>query len=155
MFLSCIAQSVEVDLMPGALDPALQIMPQQPIASVLLPQASHCTLFHPVTNPYWAKIGNRVVLGQAGQSLDDIMRYVDTSDRLAMAEQTLYWRHIAPTAPDTLWSYPFQDREPFLIDACPNIYFIGNQPKFETKLVQGMSRHTHTHHNIHTHYCMN
>lgn len=52
-----------------------------------------------------------------------------------MARRTLEWRHIAPTAPDTLWIYPYPDTDPFIIEHRPSVYFIGNQPEFETALV--------------------
>ena len=41
-------------------------------------------------------------MGSSGQNLDDIYKYVDSEDRLAMAEANLKWGHLAPTAPDTL-----------------------------------------------------
>lgn len=41
-------------------------------------------------------------LGAGGQALDDIYKYLPSDDRLSMARRTLEWRHIAPTAPDTL-----------------------------------------------------
>ncbi|KAK8979718.1 hypothetical protein V6N11_027753 [Hibiscus sabdariffa] len=34
--------------------------------------------------------------------------------------------------------YPFTDRDPFLIDSCPDVYFVGNQKKYETRLVKGL-----------------
>lgn len=49
----------------------------------------------------------------------------------------MYWRHMAPSAPDTLWSYPFQDRDPFIIEQTPHVYFIGNQPQLEERLLSG------------------
>lgn len=52
-----------------------------------------------------------------------------------MAERTLEWRHIAPTAPDTLWIYPFPDTDPFVLRNRPDVYCVGNQPEFETKLI--------------------
>lgn len=118
-------------------------------------------------------------------------------------ERTLRWRHLAPTAPNTLgtshvlvwvffpwwichWNnpfstqrlhhtrlsrfsysislnkiikklyktsqcifyiiqltgcYPFTDRDPFLIESCPHVYFIGNQEKFDTRLMKGIFSH--------------
>lgn len=44
---------------------------------------------------------------------------------------------MAPSAPDTLWSYPFNDRDPFIIEKTPHVYFIGNQPQFEDSLLNG------------------
>lgn len=54
-----------------------------------------------------------------------------------MAEKCMYWRHMAPSAPDTLWSYPFQDKDPFILEKSPHVYFIGNQPQFEDSLLLG------------------
>ena len=93
-------------------------------------------------------------LGTAGQNVDDIYKYLDDVDRLKMASETLLWRHIAPSAPDTLCKlrvsimkkrltvaflgcHPFQDRDPFLLDECPHVYFIGNQPQFDTSILEG------------------
>lgn len=76
-------------------------------------------------------------LGTSGQNIDDIDKYVDTVDRVKMAESCMYWRHMAPSAPDTLWSYPFQDKDPFIIEKSPHVYFIGNQPTFEDSLLLG------------------
>ena len=42
------------------------------------------------------------ILGTAGQPVEDIYRYSEMEDRLAMLENTLVWGHTAPTAPDTL-----------------------------------------------------
>jgi DNA polymerase delta subunit 2 len=53
-----------------------------------------------------SKYGNSF-LGTGGQTLDDIYKYIPTDDRLSMARRTLEWRHIAPTAPDTLCASSF------------------------------------------------
>lgn len=63
-------------------------------------------------------------------------------------EGSLRWRNIAPTCPDTLGCYPFQDDDPFIMDACPHVYFAGNQREFGTKLVKGPLEavlHAHSH----------
>ena len=44
------------------------------------------------------------VLGTGGQNVDDVFKYVDSDDRLAMMEIMCRWRISAPTAPDTLWA---------------------------------------------------
>lgn len=86
------------------------------------------------------------LLGTGGQTIDDIYKYIPGDSRLAMAQRTLEWRHLAPTAPDTLCEclqlkeliagiYPFPDADPFIIHNRPDIYLIGNQPEFETAIV--------------------
>ncbi|CAG8770950.1 10224_t:CDS:2, partial [Acaulospora morrowiae] len=90
-----------------------------------------------VTNPYWCELDGVVFLGTSGQTIDDIYKYVNSEDRLKFAERTLHWRHIAPTAPDTLWCYPFQDVDPFIMSQAPHVYFISNQKEFATSTIEG------------------
>ena len=52
-----------------------------------------------------------------------------------MAASTLHWRHMAPTAPDTLWCHPYFTTDPFVLAETPDLYLVGNQPEFRTKLV--------------------
>ncbi|KAG0031387.1 hypothetical protein BGZ81_001295 [Podila clonocystis] len=136
-FLQEICSSVPVDIMPGDKDPSSVTLPQQPVHPALLPSAREYSTFHSVTNPYWTSIDNTTLLGTSGQTVDDIYKYVQSEDRLEMAVKTLAWRHMAPTAPDTLWCYPFKDRDPFILNQTPHIYFIGNQDKFASQLVTG------------------
>ena len=79
----------------------------------------------------------RSILVHSGQPLDDMFKYVPTPPitRMTLTEATLRWRHIAPTAPDTLWCHPFFAKDPFVIPQTPDIYVVGNQPAFATKLV--------------------
>ncbi|KAI0665028.1 DNA polymerase alpha/epsilon subunit B-domain-containing protein [Cubamyces menziesii] len=80
----------------------------------------------------------RSILVHSGQPLDDMFKYVPTPpiSRMTLAEATLRWRHMAPTAPDTLWCHPYFRQDPFLLLQTPDLYVVGNQPKFATKLVQ-------------------
>lgn len=41
-------------------------------------------------------------LGTSGQNIDDLGKYSDAKDKLEFMERTLRWRHLAPTAPNTL-----------------------------------------------------
>ncbi|KAK9716935.1 DNA polymerase delta small subunit Cdc1 [Basidiobolus ranarum] len=136
-FLHDICQSVDVDIMPGENDPANTSLPQQPMLPSLFPKSQHLSSFNNVTNPYWFKLDGTSFLATSGQTLDDIMKYTLQDDRLGMAVKTLLWRHVAPTAPDTLWCYPFQESDPFVMQECPHVYFIGNQPEFSNQLVEG------------------
>jgi DNA polymerase delta subunit 2 len=49
----------------------------------------------------------------------------------------LQWRHLCPTAPDTLTCYPFADDDPFVLQQSPHIMFAGNQPEFSSRLATG------------------
>jgi DNA polymerase delta subunit 2 len=42
---------------------------------------------------------------------------------------------MAPTAPDTLWCHPYFSSDPFLMQDTPDLYIIGGQPRFNTRLV--------------------
>ena len=48
----------------------------------------------------------------------------------------LRWRHIAPTAPDTLATYPHFEQDPFVLAEAPHVYFAGNTKEFATSLVE-------------------
>jgi DNA polymerase delta subunit 2 len=82
---------------------------------------------------------SRTLLVNSGQPLNDMFKYLPSppSTRLSLAESTLRWRHMAPTAPDTLWCHPFFAKEPFVILETPDLYVIGNQPRFQTRMVAG------------------
>lgn len=56
---------------------------------------------------------------------------------LVWLERTLEWRHYVPTAPDTVPGYPYSEVDPFIMTECPDIYFVGNMDKYDTKLVTG------------------
>ncbi|KAJ8130079.1 hypothetical protein O1611_g3550 [Lasiodiplodia mahajangana] len=106
-------------------------------AYAAVPGAAESGWLDSVTNPWEGEIDGWRVLGTGGQNVDDIFKYVGSNDRLGMMEAMCRWRCCAPTAPDTLWSYPFQDDDPFVMHACPHLYFVGCQPEFGTKVVQG------------------
>jgi len=45
-------------------------------------------------------------------------------------------RHICPTAPDTLRSFPFRSGDPFVIsDQAPDVFFAGCQPKYQEEII--------------------
>jgi len=160
-YISALLPSMPVTLMPGLTDPANVALPQQPLHHALFPQSRYYTLappkpgakpngvnwFDSVSNPWQGDIAGLRVLVTAGQTLDDVFRYVlpqnlgaknDKSlQLLEVAEKTLRWRVLAPTAPDTLWCYPFQEDDPFVVRECPHVYVIGNQEKFVTSIIDG------------------
>lgn len=145
-FLSELLPSIPVTMLPGEHDPANASFPQQPVHTAMFPRSrefaatpgsKECGWLDPVTNPWEGELDGWRVLGTGGQNLDDIFKYIDSEDRLGMMEAMCRWRCSAPTAPDTLWCYPFQDDDPFVMNDCPHLYFVGCQPEFGTKVIQG------------------
>ncbi|KAK1829669.1 DNA polymerase alpha/epsilon subunit B-domain-containing protein [Podospora conica] len=145
-FLNELLPSLPVTLLPGASDPANASYPQQPIHAAMFPKSKMYTSvpdapepgwLDNVTNPWEGEVEGWRFLGTGGQNLDDMAKYVDSNNRLGMMEAMCRWRCSAPTAPDTLWAYPFQDDEPFVMKECPHLYFIGGQPEFATRVIHG------------------
>jgi len=124
---------VPVDIMPGEFDPTNQFLPQQPLHKCMFPMASGYSTVQSVTNPYRANVGGLKLLGTSGQNVNNIYQYSGFDNRLNILESTLKAGHISPTCPDTLSSYPYYDEDPFVLQDCPDIYFAGNQPKFESR----------------------
>lgn len=133
------AQMDAVVLLPGGDDPTSLALPQQPLLSALVPRAAAHGALELATNPAWFALYGRTVLATAGQNIDDLRRYAIPGEctPLDAAALTLASAHIAPTAPDTLWSYPFKASDPFVLRAAPDLYVVGNQPTFATEVVGG------------------
>lgn len=72
--------------------------------------------------------------GRVITSIKELSRYDST---LEILERTLFWRHMAPTAPDTAYCFPFSKRDPFVLDQCPDVYFAADQDNFDTRLFEG------------------
>lgn len=124
--------------------------------------------FDSVTNPWEGDVEGWRLWGCSGQNVDDVLRYLDFADedlaetddsgaRMRIMEAMLRWRCGVPTAPDTLCmlinlpplppkpltnffpgSYPFQEIDPFVLEACPHIFFAGSQPKFQTTMIEDL-----------------
>lgn len=146
-FVADIASSVPVTIMPGDTDLANVTLPQQRIHPALFQSARKLniedkTCFDSVTNPSWFELGDEkepiMVFGSSGQPINDMYKYLpeETVDRLDLLSQTLRWQHAAPTAPDTLSAYSFYEQDPFIFNETPHIYFAGNQPTFDTRMIQ-------------------
>ncbi|KAL9096129.1 MAG: hypothetical protein Q9165_001652 [Trypethelium subeluteriae] len=146
--LATLLPSLPITLLPGQTDPANVSLPQQPLHPALFPHSRAYSLipgessqdpgwFDSTTNPWQGDIDGWRVLASGGQTVDDVFKYVQSEDRIEMMESMLRWRLVAPTAPDTLWSYPFQLKDAFIISECPHVYIVGNQPKFDTAVIEG------------------
>jgi DNA polymerase delta subunit 2 len=145
-WLASILPSIPVTLLPGDADPTSIALPQAPIHQAMFPHARAYMepptsgligSFDSATNPYEFDLDGWRFVGSGGQTVDDVFRYVPGDERLEMMEAMLRWRLWAPTAPDTLWCYPYQEGDAFVMKECPHVFFVGNQPKFETIQVEG------------------
>ncbi|CAG5088811.1 Similar to POLD2: DNA polymerase delta subunit 2 (Bos taurus) [Cotesia congregata] len=137
--LSEIVSTSNVILMPGQFDPSNHSIPQQPFHPSILPLSFRYKSLYVATNPWIGKIGSRILAGSSGQPIEDIMKVANLNEYspIDWLEKTLYWRHFAPTAPDTLAAYPYVETDPFIMDECPDIYFVGNTNEYATKCVIG------------------
>lgn len=138
-FLSEIAKCCCITVMSGQHDTTNAMLPQKPLHPCILPLTSRFESFKGATNPWIGKVAERVIMGSSGQPIEDIMKAAGETDisPLGWLERTLVWKHMCPTAPDTLPIYPYSVKDPFIINHCPDIYFVGNTDKVETKLWKG------------------
>ena len=137
-FISQLLPFVSVDLMCGENDLSNHLLPQKPLHPCMLPYASkyHGTTFHTVSNPYECKIDGVHFLGSSGQNINNMRLFSNITDSIRLLKDTLELQHLAPTAPDTLGSFPFYETDPFIIDTCPDVYFCANQSRFEQHLIE-------------------
>lgn len=142
-FLQDLLPTIPITLMPGSNDPGEICLPQQPLHRAFLQKNKQYVggeNLQSVTNPTWLESDSGLkLLGSSGQNIDDIKRYL-TRDQIneigeerlesVLLEYCLKWQNIAPSAPDTLYCYPFEDSDPFTLSETPHIFFAGNQDKF-------------------------
>lgn len=151
-WLANLLPSIPITLLPGESDPTATSLPQQAIHAAMFPHSraymqppavDHSSTeqerswFTSTTNPTEFDLQGWRFLTIGGQTLNDVYKYLSTNDRLEMMEAMLRWRLTAPTAPDTLTCYPFQDGDAFVLKECPHVYVAGCQPKFETGVIEG------------------
>ncbi len=129
--------SVEVDVMPGAGDPASQLLPQQPMHVCCFPRASsHGRMLNTVTNPYSFHVHDVHIVGTSGQNISDLIRCSVEGGALDRLGDLLLWQHLGPTIPDTVDGFPFRDRDPMVLDSVPHVLFAGNQQRGEHRILR-------------------
>ncbi|OMJ23995.1 DNA polymerase delta small subunit [Smittium culicis] len=135
-YLSQLTNCLDVILMPGESDPTSSILPQQQISvDIMLPKTHSMNSLHSTTNPAMFDIDNVSFLGSSGQNVQDISRCLVDHNLIDIAYSTLSSRLFAPTSPDTIPCYPSQTHDPLILTECPNVYFIGNMPYFDSRVV--------------------
>lgn len=80
----------------------------------------------------------------AGQNVNDIARQTDYTSRLDILALLVRSGCACPTAPNTLWSYPFEREDPFLFPRCPHVVVACEQPRFETGWMRMQTGNTQT-----------
>ena len=105
--LSDLLPSLPITLLPGPSDPANVALPQQPLHPALFPKSrlyaeplaqSNETIHglgHGDESVGWRYRGHRI-LGTGGQTVADLLKYVDDVQTLEVMEMMLRWRCIAP-----------------------------------------------------------
>lgn len=132
-FFAQLSKTINVDVMPGPLDPSSHMLPQQPFHPCMFPKSCMFSTFNCTTNPFRAVYDNKVeVLATSGQNVDIITKFSDLKDPIEIMKCHLKWGNLAPSAPDNLYSAPYDDEDPFVIDYIPEIYIVGCQESFKT-----------------------
>ncbi|CAG90937.2 DEHA2G20350p [Debaryomyces hansenii CBS767] len=152
-FITDLLPSVPISIMPGNNDPAEICLPQQPLHKSIFSSNKRYvggSTLQTLTNPTWMEVqesGLRL-LGTSGQNISDILKYLtaetltDPQVVLTIMESNIKWQNIIPTAPDTLYCYPFDNADPFtLADETPHVYFVGNQKSYHTKTINLQKDH--------------
>ncbi|KAL5104591.1 DNA polymerase subunit delta-2 [Taenia crassiceps] len=131
-----------VELLPGVADCVSQFLPQQPFHPLLFPRTisrfgrGEGALVSS-TNPCFSEVHSRRILATSGQNVTDVHKYTIVGDTLDCMESLLHWGHVAPTCPDTLFSYPLKDTDSLLFTVdpktgaspdYPDVFVAGNQP---------------------------
>lgn len=120
----------DINILPGKNDPTSLLLPQQPFHPKILPKSGLLENVHPVTNPCIIEHENLLLLGTSGENVEAIRQHTRIEFSTTVLKSTLEWGHMAPSAPDNLSCFPFRERDPFVIDFEPDVYFAGNQPEF-------------------------
>ncbi|CAI4227534.1 unnamed protein product [Auanema sp. JU1783] len=141
--LAKFTSKLSIDLLPGQTDPTTQLWPQQPIHKACLPLSSASgAALGLVTNPYSFKLGDDEFLVTSGLNLTDLRRLSTVQKSSDLMKYILRWQHLAPTAPDTVDAFPFEKRDPFIMDGIPHVMICGNQPEFSSEMFECKSGKT-------------
>lgn len=133
-FFAQLSKTIHVDVMPGPSDPSSHLMPQQPFHPCMFPQSCMFTTFNCTTNPHYAIYNDNVeILATAGQNVDIISKFSGLKDPIEIMKCHLMWGNSAPSAPDNLYSVPYEDDDPFVIDFIPDVYVAGCQDEYRVE----------------------
>ncbi|KAI6179677.1 hypothetical protein M3Y98_00636100 [Aphelenchoides besseyi] len=124
------------DLIPGLHDDMWSCWPQIPLEKTSFGRFANANFFHTKTNPYSFTIDGVNFLGTSGQNLTDLRKYTCGQSVEKLMMQMIKASHICPTSPKTIEEYSFEDRDPFILDEIPHVFFAGNQDRHFCKTVE-------------------
>ncbi|KEG12062.1 putative DNA polymerase delta subunit 2 [Trypanosoma grayi] len=159
--LARMADTIEIDLMPGDQDMSNAFQPQQPLHPLLLPESSRRSSLKLVTNPHEFSVfpgdaddngisndngkppgtsgvsktreGGTTFFVSSGNGLNDVIRETRYSNRLDALSMLLHCGCACPTAPNTLFSYPFKETDPFVFTRTPHCCIYCDQPEMQSR----------------------
>ncbi|CUV07709.1 unnamed protein product [Cryptosporidium hominis] len=133
-FISQLASTISLAIMPGEDDPVPISLPQPPFQPYIFKNSRNYQSFNSFTNPCLFSINNIRVTGVSGQCISKISLFSSYSKPIDALKFCVESRNIAPTCPDVIPTYPFFDRDPFALDytdeSFPQVIFAGNQSEF-------------------------
>ena len=94
-----------------------------------------------LTNPQWIDAQTVKILEQVAKmwmiSRNTLYLKDHQFTSIEIMENNIKWQNFVPTAPDTLYCYPYENYDPFIFsDDLPHVYFVGNQQQFDSKLLE-------------------
>lgn len=132
-FFAQLSKTINVDVMPGPSDPSSHLLPQQPFHPCMFPKSCMFSTFNCTTNPHHAIYNDDIeLLATSGQNVDIIKRFSGLQDPIEIMKNHLKWGNSAPSAPDNLYSVPYEDEDPYVIDFIPDIYIASCQGSYQT-----------------------
>lgn len=130
-FLSSVSsQSIEkIWLAPSFFDPTSNVWPMPPFNALLLPKSSSTNRIGFCGNPFHLELLGKSLLCSDGANYSDWAKNcMDPNVPLEeLVKVSLMSRCFAPTAPNTLPSFPFEDNDPFVLRHTPDYIIVGNQ----------------------------
>jgi DNA polymerase delta subunit 2 len=122
--------------MPGSQDFSTAYLPQQPINSFMFRKLVQSETINLVTNPHRFELAGLGCVGVSGQQIHDMQMYSRMQDPsgLNCLRTLMELRHLCPTAPDTLRSFPFSKEDPFVISQPADVVFTGCMPEYQASL---------------------
>lgn len=133
-FFAQLSKTINVDVMPGASDPSSHLFPQQHFHPCMFPKSCMFSTFNCTTNPHRATFNDNIeLLATSGQNIDIIKKFSGLDDSLDIMSHHLKWANCAPSAPDNLYSVPYENEDPYVIDFIPDIYIAGCQESYQRK----------------------